>query len=198
MFGRFSDGRSFVPSKERRISTLIQQVEHQVSYLHDTQGFVSPTLGMIVAWTNARDRRQESASKWKALNLRKVKDTAPAESVGASKMGFSGKVMELEILPKKANRIYQSLPDLKFFLFMFLVFPCVQGPQKPPGVWQGGVPPWSYNRGFPSWRRRTSEILQGGNWSYGGYFGSTPQPRMEGSGMHQDGGLLPCLIRGSL
>lgn len=102
MLGLFSDGRSFVPSKERRISTLIQQVEHQVSYLHDTQGFVSPTLGMIVAWTNARDRRQESASKWKALNLRKVKDTAPAESVGAKQDGvFSGKVMELEILPKK-------------------------------------------------------------------------------------------------
>ena len=57
---------------------------------------------MIVAWTNARDRRQESASKWKALNLRKVKDTAPAESVGAKQDGvFSGKVMELEILPKK-------------------------------------------------------------------------------------------------
>ena len=133
MFGRFSDGRSFVPSKERRISTLIQQVEHQVSYLHDTQGFVSPTLGMIVAWTNARDRRQESASKWKALNLRKVKDTAPAESVGASKMGFSGKVMELEILPKKANRIYQSLPDLKFFLFYVSCFSLCSGTPKTAG-----------------------------------------------------------------
>lgn len=103
MLGRFSDGRSFVSSKEWRISTLIQHVEHQVSYLHDTQDFCKPYLGNDSGLNQCPrpTKCQESGSKWKALNLRKVKDAAPAESVGASKMGFSGKVMELEILPKQ-------------------------------------------------------------------------------------------------